>query len=100
MPETASGEIDGKIRVVVRVRVSHVAAVQDHCAVEQTLRAIKRLGKFRQQIPQQAHLPSIDLFQLSYLLGNLTVMGQAVITVHRLGVLVNLKYTRFVCVQH
>ena len=45
MLEAATGQQDGQVRIVVSIRVPHVAAEQDHRAVKQAISAFTNLGK-------------------------------------------------------
>ena len=77
--EAATGKQDGQVCVVVRVGVSHVAAEENHRAVEQSCVAVSLVGEVLQQLLQQSHLSAVGLFELSHLVCSLSVMAQVVI---------------------
>ncbi len=74
MLESASGEQDGKVRIIVCIGISHVASVKHHDLVQKTRSELLFQGHACQQVPEQAHLPVIDFFKLSDLFFHLTMM--------------------------
>ena len=62
--ETATSKKDRQVRVVVRVGIPHVAAEQDHRAVQQPDFAFTGFGKLSEQLVEQHHLLMVGVDEL------------------------------------
>ena len=78
--EASTGEEDWEVGVVVLVRIAHVAAEEDHRAVEQSGIIFALCGEDLDELAEQHHLLAVGVFELLHLLRCLTVMTEAVIT--------------------
>ena len=78
--QTATSQQDGQVGVVVRVRVAHVAAKENHRVVEQTCFSFPLLGEILQKHLQQSHLSAVGFLELPHLVRGLAVMTQVVLT--------------------
>ena len=62
--QAASTNQDGQVRVVMRVRVTHVASKQDHRAVEQTVFTFASYRELLKQLAEHHHLLMVGILKL------------------------------------
>ncbi|MFT6617417.1 MAG: hypothetical protein ACJASX_000299 [Limisphaerales bacterium] len=100
MSESATRKKNGKVRVVVHICVTHVAAKKNHRVVKQTPVTVNLAGKLLKQISQDTHLTEIHLFQLLDLGLRLTVMAERMISSDRFFLLADFEYGRRKPIDH
>jgi hypothetical protein len=89
--EAAASEQNGEVGVVVLVRIAHVAAEENHRAVEEAGVVFVLRGEALDEFAIEHHLLAVSVFELFHLFGRLTVMAEAVVAVGGAFIVVDLE---------
>ena len=79
VPEAAAGEDDGQVGGDVAVGVAHVAAVEDHGAVDERLAVFRGGAEVGDELVEEAHVLVVDALELGDFLRVFPVVGQVVV---------------------